>query len=121
MVDHRRAGAAPWQGNPRARPRGLASGANGESARHGIFHHRAGLGLRGVVGIDRRLDLQGKRPIYAREGIGHLWLVDPTDRNLEAFELHAGTWVLIAIAKEGDPVSIPPFNAITFSLGDLWP
>ena len=29
----------------------------------------------------------------------HLWLVDPTDRTLKAFELHAGTWVLIATAQ----------------------
>ena len=69
----------------------------------------------------RRLDLQGKRPIYAREGVGHLWLVDPTDRTLEAFELREEQWVLIGTAKDDDPVSIRPFDAITFSLGDLWP
>ena len=69
----------------------------------------------------RRLDLHGKRPVYAREGVGHLWLVDPTDRTLEAFELRDGHWVLIESAKDDEPVSIPPFDAITFSLGDLWP
>ena len=69
----------------------------------------------------RRVDLQGKRPVYAREGVGHLWLVDPTDRTLEAFELRDGEWVLIACAKDDEPVSIRPFDAITFSLGDLWP
>ena len=69
----------------------------------------------------RRLDLHGKRPIYAREGVGYLWLVDPADRTLEAFELRDGEWVLIASAMDDDPVSIPPFDAITFSLGDLWP
>ena len=69
----------------------------------------------------RRLDLQEKRPVYAREGIGHLWLVDPTDRSLEAFELRDGQWVLIGSAKDDEPVSIPPFDAITFNLGDLWP
>ena len=69
----------------------------------------------------RRLDLQEKRPVYAREGVGHLWLVDPVDRTLDAFELHEGQWLLIASAKDDDPVSIRPFDAITFSLGDLWP
>ena len=69
----------------------------------------------------RRFDLHGKRPIYAREGVGHLWLVDPTDRTLEAFELREGQWVLIASAQDNDPVSIRPFDAVTFSLGDLWP
>ena len=56
----------------------------------------------------RRLDLQEKRPVYAREGVGHLWLVDPADRTLEAFELHDGQWLLIASAKDDDPVSIRP-------------
>ena len=69
----------------------------------------------------RKLDLHEKRPLYSREGVGHLWLVDPADRTLEAFELRDGQWVLIASAKDDDPVSIPPFDAITFSLGDLWP
>ena len=69
----------------------------------------------------RRLDLQGKRPVYAREEVRHLWLVDPTDRTLEAFELREGEWVLIAAAKDDDPICIRPFDAVTFSLGDLWP
>ena len=69
----------------------------------------------------RRFDLHDKRPIYAREKVAHLWFVDPTDRTLEAFELREGHWVLIASAKDDDPISIRPFDAITFSLGDLWP
>ena len=69
----------------------------------------------------RRFDLHDKRPIYARENVAHLWFVDPTDRTLEAFELREGHWVLIASAKDDDPISIRPFDAITFGLGDLWP
>ena len=38
----------------------------------------------------RRFDLHEKRPVYAREGVGCLWLVDPLDRTLEAFELRDG-------------------------------
>jgi len=53
--------------------------------------------------------------------IPHLWLVDPIDRTLEAFELHDGQWLLIASATDDEPVSIRPFDAITFNLGDLWP
>ena len=68
----------------------------------------------------RRVDLQEKRPIYAREGVPHLWLLDPADRTLEAFELRNGEWVLIATAKDDEPVSVRPFDAINFSLGDLW-
>ena len=69
----------------------------------------------------RRLDLHGKRPVHAREGVAHLWLVDPADRTLEAFDLREGQWVLVATAQDDDPVSIQPFEAVTFGLGDLWP
>ena len=69
----------------------------------------------------RKLDLYGKRPVYAREGVAHLWLVDPLARTLEAFELREGEWALIATAANDDPVGIPPFDAVTFSLADLWP
>ena len=68
----------------------------------------------------RELDLDAKLPVYAREGVGHLWLIEPTDRTLEAFELRDGEWVLIACAKDDAPVSVRPFDAITFNLGDLW-
>ena len=55
----------------------------------------------------RRLDLQDKRPVYARERVGHLWLVDPTDRTPEALELREGEWVLIACAKDDEPTVRP--------------
>ncbi|MYK12833.1 MAG: Uma2 family endonuclease [Rhodospirillaceae bacterium] len=69
----------------------------------------------------RDLDRHGKRPVYAREGVAHLWFIDPVARDLEAFELRNGEWVLIATARNDDPVSIPPFEAITFPLDALWP
>ena len=70
----------------------------------------------------RKVDLQGQasHPIYAREGVGHLWLIEPTDRTLEAFELRGGERVLIGYAKDDEAVSIRPIDAITFSSGDLW-
>ena len=69
----------------------------------------------------RRLDLYEKRPIYAREGVAHLWFVDPLARGLEAFALRDSRWVPIASLKNDDAVSVPPFEAIAFNLGDLWP
>ena len=41
-------------------------------------------------------------------------------RTLEAFELCEGEWVRIGTAKDEEPVGIRPFDAITFSLGELW-
>ena len=68
----------------------------------------------------RKLDLVHKRPIYASVGIVHLWLIDPVERILEAFKLHDGKWQLIATVEDDDPVCIAPFEAVTFSLADLW-
>ena len=68
----------------------------------------------------RTLDLLRKRPIYACEGVPHLWLIEPVKRTLEAFDLHDGQWLLIASAQDDVPVNIHPFDAITFSLGELW-
>ena len=67
-----------------------------------------------------RRELPDRRRLYAREGVRHLWLVHVAERTLEAFEFREGEWVLIATAKDEEPVSIPPFDATTFSLGDLW-
>ena len=69
----------------------------------------------------RKLDLNAKRPVYARERVRHLWLVEPADRTLEAFELTAGKWSRIATVADDAAVQILPFEAASFNLGDLWP
>ena len=69
----------------------------------------------------RTFDLEEKRPIYAREGVAHLWFVDPAARTLEAFVLHRRGWTPAGSAREDEPVSLPPFEAVTFPLDALWP
>ena len=69
----------------------------------------------------RRFDLTDKREIYGAHGVRHLWLIDPTPRTLEGFELRAGAWVLIAALSEVDEVRVAPFNAVSFPLSALWP
>ncbi len=61
-----------------------------------------------------------KLPIYARYGVQHVWIVDPLAQTLEAFELQEGRWMLIATLKDDDQVAVPPFDAVAFSLADLW-
>ena len=68
----------------------------------------------------RTLDLGAKRDVYAREGIGHLWFVDPIAQTLEVFELRDGQWTLLEAATGKATVSPPPFSPATFELGDLW-
>lgn len=68
-----------------------------------------------------RTDRAVKMPIYAREKIEHLWLVDPDGRTLEIYALQDnGHWLLLETLQEDDPVRQPPFDAISFPLGSLW-
>ena len=62
-----------------------------------------------------------KMPNYAREGVSWLWLVDPDPKTLEAYELRAGKWTLLATLHDDQPVSLPPFDAIEFPLSVLRP
>ncbi len=68
----------------------------------------------------RILDLGGKKMVYSREGVGFLWFVDPLARLLEAFRLRGTEWVLMDRLFDDATVSLPPFEAISFNLGDLW-
>ena len=68
----------------------------------------------------RRIDLTSKRGIYAREGVGHLWFVDPLARTLEAFELRSGAWTLLDTLSGNDLVRLAPFEAVEWPLGGLW-
>lgn len=62
-----------------------------------------------------------KMPIYAREGVSHLWLVDPEHKILEAYSLGSnGLWALEGTLSNDAKVCLEPFNEITFSLAGLW-
>ena len=61
-----------------------------------------------------------KMPKYAHYGVAHFWLIDPLLRTLEAYELKDSRWMLLAALKDDDRVRLAPFDAIEFSLGDLW-
>ncbi len=65
-------------------------------------------------------DRAKKMPLYAHYGVAHAWPVDPLAKLLEAFALTENGWLLIATLKDDDPVAVPPFDAVEFSLADLW-
>ncbi len=68
-----------------------------------------------------RLDQGPKRQIYADHGVGHLWMLDPATRVLDAYQLVGGKWLLLGTATGSDDVSFAPFDAISFSLDVLFP
>ena len=69
----------------------------------------------------RAIDLGPKRRIYATYGVSHLWFVDPTAMSLEVFQRQNESWLLTHTNIGSENVCAPPFEAITFSLGLLWP
>lgn len=67
-----------------------------------------------------RLDRARKMPIYARERIGHLWLVNPLARTLEVYRLSEGRWLHLATHDGATVVRAEPFDAVELDLGPLW-
>jgi hypothetical protein len=59
-------------------------------------------------------------PIYARESVGHAWLVDPVARTLEVFKRDGQHWVLLGTYRDQARVRAEPFDAIELELGALW-
>jgi Uma2 family endonuclease len=66
------------------------------------------------------LDRVRKKHIYAREGVGFVWLLDPVGRTLEVFQLQGGHWVERGAYSGEDRVRAEPFAAIELELGALW-
>jgi len=67
--------------------------------------------------VDRRLKL----PLYAREKVAHVWLVDPIARSVEVFRLDGESYRLVVTRGEDEVVRLEPFDAIELELGALWP
>ncbi len=67
-----------------------------------------------------RVDRADKMPLYAQHGVPFLWLIDPAPRTLEVFLLREGHWILEHVYQDDDKVRAAPFDAISFSLADLW-
>ena len=68
----------------------------------------------------RRRDKGPKMRIYAREGVRHLWHVDPLARTLDIFRLQGSDWLLVHSFSGEERVRAEPFEAIELELALLW-
>jgi Uma2 family endonuclease len=68
-----------------------------------------------------RLDRSRKMGVYAREGVAHLWFVDPLLHTVEVYGLEEGRWVVLATHAERDVVRIEPFEQVEMHVGRWWP
>lgn len=67
------------------------------------------------------IDRSAKMPIYGREGVPYLWLVDPIIRTLEVFLLREAGWLLHSVHREDATVNAPPFEEASLRLSAWWP
>jgi Uma2 family endonuclease len=61
-----------------------------------------------------------KLAVYAREGVGHAWLIDPDARTLEVLRLDSGRWTILVTHAGTDIVRAEPFGEIELELASLW-
>ena len=66
------------------------------------------------------VDREIKMPIYARFGVAYAWPVDPRNRTLEAYALEGQNWREIGRYGGDQQAAVPPFEAVTVRLADLW-
>lgn len=68
-----------------------------------------------------RLDRTKKLGVYAREAVGHAWLVDPLARTLEIYRLERGRW-LVAGTYGGEQrvAAADPFVGLALDLSRWW-
>jgi Uma2 family endonuclease len=67
-----------------------------------------------------REDRGTKLPLYARSGVGWVWIVDPALRLVEVFETAGGRPSLVETAQDQENKSLPPFDG-EIALGSWWP
>lgn len=74
-----------------------------------------------LSGSTEKRDRTIKMRSYARHSVRHLWLIDPRQQMLEAFELVDNGWLRIGGWSSDERVQVPPFELLPISLADLWP
>jgi Uma2 family endonuclease len=69
-----------------------------------------------TVALDRAVKL----PVYAREGVRHVWLIDPEARTLEVFRLDGTGYRLLVTHSGPAHVRAEPLEALELELAFLW-
>ena len=67
-----------------------------------------------------RVDRSRKMRLYAREGVGHLWIVDPVLRTVEVYRLHEGEWIVAVVHAGEASARLEPFAEIELAVGRWW-
>jgi len=68
----------------------------------------------------RGVDRKAKLPVYAREGVRHMWLVDPEACTLEVLRLEGAHYLPLATHVGPARVRAEPFETLELELAFLW-
>lgn len=68
----------------------------------------------------RTHDRGGKQRVYRREGVRHLWYVDPAARSVEVCRLEAAGYVVVDTFQDDARMRAPPFATVDIPLSVLW-
>ncbi len=68
----------------------------------------------------RKLDRAEKLPVYARERVQYVWLIDPLAHSLEVLRLDGATYRIVGTHFDEEKVRAEPFDAIELDLAVLW-
>jgi Uma2 family endonuclease len=66
------------------------------------------------------MDRGKKLAIYAREGVSHVWLVNPASETLEVLALAGERWTILDSHVGAMTVRAQPFDALELDLSVLW-
>jgi len=67
-----------------------------------------------------RIDRLKKMPLYARDEVQHIWIVEPEQQTIEAYRLQGAGWFLFGAYGEEPTARIEPFDAVEIDLTLLW-
>ncbi len=67
-----------------------------------------------------RLDRSKKLPIYARESVAFVWLVDPIEKTVEVMKLIENAWTIVHVYGGDEQMSAIPFEELTIDLRTVW-
>jgi hypothetical protein len=59
-------------------------------------------------------------PVYARERVEHIWLVDPLQRTLEVYRLEGQRWMVVSTHGGEESIHAEPFAALKLDISRWW-
>ena len=86
----------------------------------GVIRQAPDLAVEVISPASERTDRNKKFAEYLVFGISHYWLVDPSKRTVESFELRRKKYVGCGQASGSEKLSLPPFEGLDLDLTELW-